>query len=320
MDAGRAATCTPAAGCSTAIAASTITLEEAGAATLAFIKEHVPEPGTVPLCGNSIGTDRRFLAAYLPEIEELPALPRRRRVERQGAREALVPRACGPAARARTATTAPSTTSARASPSSATTARRRSCRVRPLNRRRSLPGWRSPAVRSRSPRPTRSPRSRPACCACSCRSTCPGSATSTATRSRTSGASRSSTPACPARSRGRHLVDRLDRSGAAARPGSTPSIVTHSHPDHFGGAGRVRHEVGAEHRHPRAVPHVVGPGRGRTTTARGGARHPWARPTPWGGERVHARPRPAQAVRGDAQATTSSRLPDPLGGSTTPTS
>ena len=24
---------------------------------------------TVPLCGNSIGTDRRFLAAYLPDIE-----------------------------------------------------------------------------------------------------------------------------------------------------------------------------------------------------------------------------------------------------------
>jgi len=54
----------------TEIAASTITLEEAGAATLAFIKEHVPEPRTVPLCGNSIGTDRRFLAIYLPEIEE----------------------------------------------------------------------------------------------------------------------------------------------------------------------------------------------------------------------------------------------------------
>ena len=29
-----------------------------------------PEARTVPLCGNSIGTDRRFLAAYLPEIEE----------------------------------------------------------------------------------------------------------------------------------------------------------------------------------------------------------------------------------------------------------
>ena len=54
----------------TEIAASTITLEEAGAATLAFIKEHVPEARTIPLCGNSIGTDRRFLNIYLPEIEE----------------------------------------------------------------------------------------------------------------------------------------------------------------------------------------------------------------------------------------------------------
>lgn len=52
------------------ITASTITLEAAGAETLAFIKEHVPEERSVPLCGNSIGTDRRFLAAYLPEIEE----------------------------------------------------------------------------------------------------------------------------------------------------------------------------------------------------------------------------------------------------------
>ena len=53
-----------------AIKASTVTLEEAGAATLAFLREHVLEPRTVPLCGNSIGTDRRFLAAYLPEIED----------------------------------------------------------------------------------------------------------------------------------------------------------------------------------------------------------------------------------------------------------
>jgi oligoribonuclease len=51
------------------IQASTTTLEEAGARTLAFLKEHIPEPRTVPLCGNSIGTDRRFLAAYLPDIE-----------------------------------------------------------------------------------------------------------------------------------------------------------------------------------------------------------------------------------------------------------
>jgi oligoribonuclease len=53
-----------------AIRASTTTLEDAGAQTLAFIREHAPEPKSVPLCGNSIGTDRRFLAGYLPEIED----------------------------------------------------------------------------------------------------------------------------------------------------------------------------------------------------------------------------------------------------------
>lgn len=52
------------------IAASGVTLADAGAQTLAFLKEHIREPRSVPLCGNSIGTDRRFLAAYLPEIEE----------------------------------------------------------------------------------------------------------------------------------------------------------------------------------------------------------------------------------------------------------
>jgi oligoribonuclease len=54
----------------TAIAASTTSLEEAGDATLAFIREHVPEARTVPLCGNSIGTDRRVPAIYLPAREE----------------------------------------------------------------------------------------------------------------------------------------------------------------------------------------------------------------------------------------------------------
>ncbi len=52
------------------IEASKLTLEEAGQQTLAFLKEHIPEERTVPLCGNSIGTDRRFLAVHLPEIEE----------------------------------------------------------------------------------------------------------------------------------------------------------------------------------------------------------------------------------------------------------
>ncbi len=52
-----------------AIRSSTITLEEAGAQTLAFLQEHL-EPGTTPLCGNSIGMDRRFLDRHLPEIEQ----------------------------------------------------------------------------------------------------------------------------------------------------------------------------------------------------------------------------------------------------------
>ena len=52
-----------------AIEASTLTLDEAGRQTLEFLKTQVPVKGSVPLCGNSIGTDRRFLAAQLPEIE-----------------------------------------------------------------------------------------------------------------------------------------------------------------------------------------------------------------------------------------------------------
>ncbi|MDZ7674492.1 MAG: oligoribonuclease [Acidimicrobiales bacterium] len=52
-----------------AIKTSDVSLADAGTQTLAFLKEHIPEPTTVPLCGNSIGTDRRFLAAYLPDIE-----------------------------------------------------------------------------------------------------------------------------------------------------------------------------------------------------------------------------------------------------------
>ena len=53
-----------------AIEASTTTLADAGQATLDFLRQHIPEARSVPLCGNSIGTDRRFLGAYLPEIDE----------------------------------------------------------------------------------------------------------------------------------------------------------------------------------------------------------------------------------------------------------
>lgn len=53
----------------TEIEASTITIEVAEAATLAFLREQIGEEGAVPLCGNSIGTDRRFLQQYMPTLE-----------------------------------------------------------------------------------------------------------------------------------------------------------------------------------------------------------------------------------------------------------
>lgn len=51
------------------IKASTITLDDAMRQTLEFIQVHSPEQGKIPLCGNSIRTDRTFLDKYMPEIE-----------------------------------------------------------------------------------------------------------------------------------------------------------------------------------------------------------------------------------------------------------
>lgn len=53
-----------------AIRASTVTHEEALTSTLEFLRRQVREPRSVPLCGNSIATDRRFLAAHMPELED----------------------------------------------------------------------------------------------------------------------------------------------------------------------------------------------------------------------------------------------------------
>ena len=41
---------------------------EAEAATLAFVRQHT-DKGESPLCGNSVGQDRRFLVKYMPELE-----------------------------------------------------------------------------------------------------------------------------------------------------------------------------------------------------------------------------------------------------------
>lgn len=48
---------------------STVTLEEAQERVLAYIKQHVPVAGTVPLAGNSIATDRGFIARDMPELD-----------------------------------------------------------------------------------------------------------------------------------------------------------------------------------------------------------------------------------------------------------
>jgi oligoribonuclease len=51
------------------IAASTRTVEQAAAETLEFVRSHVPNAGDVPLCGNSIAVDRRFLQQHVPELD-----------------------------------------------------------------------------------------------------------------------------------------------------------------------------------------------------------------------------------------------------------
>ncbi|HEX2119231.1 MAG TPA: oligoribonuclease [Acidimicrobiales bacterium] len=56
-------------GLTKAVEASTVSLKEAGAAVLDFLRQHLPTAGTVPLCGNSIATDRSFLARHLPELD-----------------------------------------------------------------------------------------------------------------------------------------------------------------------------------------------------------------------------------------------------------
>ncbi|MEI6069075.1 MAG: oligoribonuclease [Methylococcaceae bacterium] len=50
------------------VKASTINATEAERLTLEFLKEWVPA-NTSPICGNSIGQDRRFLYRYMPTLE-----------------------------------------------------------------------------------------------------------------------------------------------------------------------------------------------------------------------------------------------------------
>lgn len=51
------------------VRASTVTLEEAEQQVLDYVREHVPDPQTAPLAGNSIGTDRGFIARDMPSLD-----------------------------------------------------------------------------------------------------------------------------------------------------------------------------------------------------------------------------------------------------------
>lgn len=57
-----------ASGLTAAVKASTISLADAEAQTLAFVAEHCA-PRSSPLCGNTIWQDRRFLVRYMPSLD-----------------------------------------------------------------------------------------------------------------------------------------------------------------------------------------------------------------------------------------------------------
>jgi oligoribonuclease len=52
------------------VRASTLSVADAEQQLLAYIKRFVPDRRTAPLCGNSIGTDRGFLARDMPELDD----------------------------------------------------------------------------------------------------------------------------------------------------------------------------------------------------------------------------------------------------------
>ncbi|MGI8814664.1 MAG: oligoribonuclease [Pseudonocardia sp.] len=57
-------------GLTEAVRAATVSVAEAEQLVLDYVRKHVPEPRTAPLAGNSIATDRMFLARDMPELNE----------------------------------------------------------------------------------------------------------------------------------------------------------------------------------------------------------------------------------------------------------
>jgi oligoribonuclease len=56
-------------GLTTAVRESTVTTAQAEDMILEYVRSHVPEPRTAPLCGNSIATDRGFLARDMKRLD-----------------------------------------------------------------------------------------------------------------------------------------------------------------------------------------------------------------------------------------------------------
>ncbi len=51
------------------IESSQVSVEDAQKQVLEYVKSYVPAAGVAPLCGNSIGVDRRFLDRYMRELD-----------------------------------------------------------------------------------------------------------------------------------------------------------------------------------------------------------------------------------------------------------
>jgi oligoribonuclease len=56
-------------GLTDAVRASTVSVAEAEEMVLTYVRTFVTEPRTAPLCGNSIATDRGFLARHMPTFD-----------------------------------------------------------------------------------------------------------------------------------------------------------------------------------------------------------------------------------------------------------
>jgi oligoribonuclease len=56
-------------GLTDAVRASTVTIADAEQLALEYVRKYVPDPRSAPLAGNSIATDRGFIARDMPELD-----------------------------------------------------------------------------------------------------------------------------------------------------------------------------------------------------------------------------------------------------------